>query len=129
MSGKKTNAKKSSAAPKKDTAKDKKRGKQFALPHIEFSKICVSVTLAIVIGFLIFVCYEMHRLNDLSPVGYIGGGIIICLGIVVHAYMKRAYQKDLANIEIEKTRKLTALKKKSGDDFVYERIEDVTLTV
>lgn len=121
--------KKPSASSKKEPAKGAKRGKVFALPHIEFSKICVSVTLFIVISFLIFVCYEMHRLNDLSPVGYIGGGIIICLGIVVHAYMKRAYQKDLANIEIEKTRKLSALKKKSGDDFVYERIDDVSLTV
>lgn len=106
-----------------------KRAKQFALPHVEFSKISVSLSFIIVIGFLAFVCYEMHRLNDLSAVGYIGGGILVCLGIIVHAYMKRAYQKDLVDLEIKKTRQLTALKKKYGDDFVYDEIEDVTLTV
>lgn len=106
-----------------------KREKQFALPHIEFSKVSVALAFAIVIGFLVFVCYEMHRLGDLSAVGYIGGGILLCLGIIVHAYMKRAYQKDLVDLEIKKTKQLTSLKKKYGDDFVYDEIEDVNLTV
>ena len=106
-----------------------KRTKKFVLPHIEFSKIVVSLTILLVSGFLFFTCYEIHITGDMSAVGYIGGGILICLGIVVHAYMKRAYQKDLVNLEIKKARQLTKLKQQSGDDFVYERIDDVDLTV
>lgn len=120
---------KTSNTTKSTQNKSGKRAKKFTLPHIEFSKLSVSVILLIAIGFLIFVCYEMHRLNDLSAVAYIGGGLIVCIGIVIHAYMKRAYQKDMVDLEIKKAKQLTAIKKKSGEDFVYDEIEDVTLTV
>ena len=104
-----------------------KRAKKFKLPHIEFSKISVSMAFLLSFGFIIFVCYEMHIQQNLEPVSYIGAGVLLCLAIIVRAYMKRAYQKDLADIEIEKTKRLTAIKKEAGDDFVYERIEDVSL--
>ena len=109
--------------------KPAKRVKKNTLPHIEFSKITVGAVIAIAVSFLIFVCRQMSVLGDLSPASYIAPSLFLCVGIVVYAYMKRAYQKDLVELEIEKTKKLSALKKQSGEDFVYERIEDVDLTV
>lgn len=97
--------------------------------HIECSKLCVWCVLLLVFAFLVFVCYEVHLTGDLSAIGYIAAGILVCLGLVVKAYMKRAYQKDLVELELEKTRYLTVLKKKYGEDFVYERIDDIDLSV
>lgn len=121
--------KKTTKNTKKVSSKGGKRAKQFVLPHIEFSKITVSTVLLLTTLFLLFVCWKMHVLGDLTPVSDIAPPLFVCVGIVVYAYMKRAYQKDMVNLEIEKTKKLSELKKKSGDDFVYERIEDVDLTV
>lgn len=125
-----TNSKSTSTRPKSRSAKSNtgKRSSGFALPHIEFSKFCVGYVLVLVTSFLIFVCYEIHRQSDLSAVGYMAGGVLVCLGIVILAYMKRAYHKDLTDLEIDKTKKLSAIKKKAGDDFVYEPINDVDLT-
>lgn len=94
---------------------------------IEFSKICVTAVFFLAVSFIIFVCAEMHRQNNLDPVSYIGAGVLLCLGIIVRAYMKRAYQKDLVNLEIEKAKKLTQLKEEHGDDFVYEPINDISV--
>lgn len=95
--------------------------------HIEFSKICVAISFVLSIAFIVFVCYEMHIQNNLDPVSYLGGGILLCLAIIVRAYMKRAYQKDLAMIEIKKSDALSDLKTKHGDNFIFEPVEDVTL--
>lgn len=103
-----------------------KREKQKSF-HVEFSKICVTISFILSIIFIIFVCYEMHIQNNLEPVSYIGGGILLCLAIIVRAYMKRAYQKDLAMIEIKKAEALSNLKTKHGDNFILEPVEDVTL--
>lgn len=95
--------------------------------HIEFSKICVSVAFLLSVTFVVFVCVEMHRQNNLDPVSYIGAGLLLCLAIIVRAYMKRAYQKDLVLLEIEKAKKLSKLREETGDNFTYEPINDVTL--
>ena len=95
--------------------------------HIEFSKICVAISFLISILFIFYCCYEMHVQQNLDPISYIGGGILVCLAIIVRAYMKRAYQKDIAMIEIKKAEQLSELKEKHGEDFVYDTIEDVTL--
>lgn len=113
-------------APSKKTQKPTKK---FQFLHIDFSKLTVSYVLLLVTVVLGFAFFEMHRLCDLSPLGEITAGTMVCLGVVIVSYMKRAHNKDTVNLEIEKTKKLSALKKKSGDDFVYERIEDVDLTV
>ena len=52
---------------------------------------------------------------------------MLCLAIIVRAYMKRAYQKDLVQLEIEKAKKLSQLKEETGENFTYEPIVDVTL--
>lgn len=95
--------------------------------YIEFSKICVATSFILVIAFIVFTCYEIHIQQNLDPISYIGSGILLCLAIIVRAYMKRAYQKDLAMIEIKKTEKLSQLKEKHGENFTYDPIEDVTL--
>ena len=109
----------------KRVSKSKKRSARRV--HIEFSKICVSAAFLLSIAFIIFVCVEMHRQNNLDPVSYIGAGILLCLAIIVRAYMKRAYQKDLVQMEIEKAKKLSQLKEEAGENFTYEPIADVTL--
>ena len=89
----------------------------------EFSKIVVTYTLILSTVFLLFICYEMHRLGDLSPIAYIGTGIVGLLTIVIGAYMWRAKQKDLVYLEFELNKKILEIKKESGEDFEYNRIE------
>ena len=108
----------------KRVSKSKKRGRGI---YIEFSKICVSVAFLLSVTFIVFVCVEMHRQNNLDPVSYIGAGVLLCLASIVRAYMKRAYQKDLVQLEIEKAKKLSQLKEEAGENFTYEPIADVTL--
>ncbi len=67
--------------------------------------------------FVIFVCYEMHRLKDLSPVAYIGPSIVGPLATVLGFYMWRANAKDKSDLEWEKTKKLTQLKTKHPASF------------
>ena len=87
----------------------------------------MSAAFLLSIAFVIFVCVEMHRQSNLDPVSYIGAGVLLCLAIIVRAYMKRAYQKDLVQLEIEKAKKLSQLKEETGENFTYEPIVDVTL--
>ena len=109
----------------KRVSKPKKRSTHRT--HIEFSKICVSIAFLLSLAFVVFVCVEMHLQNNLDPVSYIGAGVLLCLAIIVRAYMKRAYQKDLVQLEIEKAKKLSQLKEETGENFTYEPIADVTL--
>lgn len=80
--------------------------------------IVVSVFSTLAVGFVVFVCYEMHRLNDLSPVAYIGPSIVGLLASVLAFYMWRAKAKSQTDLEWEKTRQLTALRKKHPEAFV-----------
>lgn len=104
-----------------------KRTSQSEKQHVEFSKITVSLTFLLCVAFIVYVCVEMHLQSNLEPVAYIGGGLLICLGLIVRAYMKRAYQKDLVQLEIEKAKQLSRLKEEAGDNFTYEPISDVSL--
>ena len=45
----------------------------------------------------------------------VAAGVLLCLAIIVRAYMKRAYQKDLVQLEIEKAKKLSQLKEETGE--------------
>lgn len=88
----------------------------------EYSKVittAVVVTFSLVaIAFIVFVCYEMHRLNDLSPVAYIGPSIVGLLATVLAFYMWRAKAKSQTDLEWEKTKQLTALREKHPEAFV-----------
>lgn len=88
---------------------------------IEYSKIVttivVSVFSALAVGFIAFVCYEMHRQSDLSPVAYIGPSIAGILASVLGFYMWRAKAKSQTDLEWEKTKRLTQYREKHPDAF------------
>lgn len=87
----------------------------------EYSKFITSLVvipiLVVAIGFIVFVCYEMHRLRDLSPVAYIGTGLVGLLTIVLGAYMWRAKAKSQCDLEWERTKQLTLFREKHPECF------------
>lgn len=100
----------------------------------EFSKVittAVVVTFSLVaVGFLVFVCCEMHRLRDLSPVAYIAPTVLGMLPTVLGLYMWRAKAKSQTDLEWEKTRQLTLFKEKHPEHFTQGTmpVDDVTIT-
>lgn len=103
----------------------------------EYSKwittIVVAVFSALAVGFITFVCYEMHRLGDLSPVAYIGPSIVGLLATVLAFYMWRAKAKSQTDLEWEKTKRLTEFREKHPEHFTqgvvhteYETYDDLT---
>jgi len=94
---------------------------------MEFSKKVTIAAVILAYLFIMFVCQMMYVTQDLSPVAYIGAGIVIMLAICVQAYMKRAYQQDLVNMKVNQAEALSELKMKYGENFVYENIEDIQL--
>lgn len=93
----------------------------------EYSKIITAVVVGLfsilAVGFIIFVCFEMHRQNDLSPIGYIGPSIVGVPIAVVGFYMSRAKAKSQTDLEWEKTKRLTGFRKKHPDTFVKGTVE------
>lgn len=94
----------------------------------EYSKIVTTTVVTIfstlAVTFVIFVCYEMHRLGDLSPVGYIGPSIAGILASVIGFYMSRAKAKSQTDLEWEKTKRLTLLREKHPEAFIEGTIAD-----
>lgn len=88
----------------------------------EYSKVITTIVLtvfsALAIGFIVFVCYEMHRLGDLSPVAYIGPSIAGILTGGFGFYMWRAKAKSQTDLEWEKTKRLTQYREKHPDAFL-----------
>lgn len=88
----------------------------------EYSKVITSIVVGlfsfVAIAFIVFVCYEMHRLEDLSPVAYIGTGIVGLLTVVLAAYMWRAKAKSQCDLEWERTKKFTEFREKHPEHFV-----------
>jgi Zn-dependent protease len=95
----------------------------------EYSKIVTTTVLAIfstlAIAFIVFVCYEMHRLGDLSPVGYIGPSIAGILVGVIGFYMSRAKAKSQTDLEWEKTKRLTLFREKHPDAFIEGVVNNI----
>lgn len=87
----------------------------------EYSKIITTIILsvfsALAIGFIVFVCYEMHVQQDLSPVAYIGPSIAGILASGFGFYMWRAKAKSQTDLEWEKTKKLTTYREQHPDAF------------
>lgn len=99
----------------------------------EYSKLLTTPVVAVfsilAIGFVVFVCYEMHRLEDLSPVAYMAAPIIGIPAAVVAFYMWRAKAKSQTDLEWEKTKQLTEFRKKHPEHFtqgVVETYDDLT---
>lgn len=90
-----------------------------------FSKVIVGFVIVLVTVFILFCCYEMHRLGDLSPISYIGTGMIALLSTVVAAYMWRAKQQDMFNLELEKIKEKARLREELGDNYRDEAVVEV----
>ena len=95
----------------------------------EYSKIVTAIVVAVfsalAVGFIAFVCYEMHRQNDLTPVAYIGPSIAGILASVLGFYMWRAKAKSQTDLEWEKTKQLTLFREKHSESFTEASV-DVT---
>ena len=94
----------------------------------EFSKIVVITTLVGAWAFVLFVCYEIHIQQSLEPITYIGTGIVGLLTVVIGAYMWRAKQKDLSDLEFKKIEKMAKLREQYGDNVQSETITQVNDT-
>ncbi len=94
---------------------------------IEYSKLVTTIVVlvfsALAVGFITFVCYEMHRQNDLSPVAYIGPSIAGILASVLGFYMWRAKAKSQTDLEWEKTKQLTLFREKHPETFVEATVD------
>lgn len=93
----------------------------------EYSKtittIIVSVFSILAVGFIIFVCYEMHRQRDLSPIAYIGPTIAGVPTAVVGFYMSRAKAKSKTDLEWEKTKQLTEFRELHPEAFTQGTVD------
>ena len=82
----------------------------------EYSKIITSIVLTVFSllawGFVVFVCYEMHIQEDLSPVADLGPTIVGIPAAIVARYMWRAKAKSKTDLEWEQAKQLTKLKEK-----------------
>lgn len=111
------------AAKSKTTRTMKKTAKQ----KMQTSKLIVYSSLALSWAFIVFICYEMHRLCDLSPVAVIGTALVGMIAATNAAYMWRAKQEDYSRLELEKMKQLSEMKKKYGDDFILEELHEVNM--
>lgn len=80
------------------------------------SKVALATGLAVVIVFLAWCCYEMHRLENLDPLAYLGPAVCAMGAVVVGTYMWRAKQSDMVDIEMKRLETIAKLKGKYGDD-------------
>lgn len=100
----------------------------------EYSKtmttIVVTIFSILAIGFVVFVCYEMHMQNDLSPVAYIGPSIAGILASIIGFYMSRAKAKSKTDLEWEKTKQLTLFREQHPETFTNGTVEydDIDMT-
>ena len=87
----------------------------------EYSKAITTPLLTVLttlaVFFVLFVCYEMHRLKDLSPVVYLADPILAVPAAIVAFYMWRAKAKSKTDLEWEQTKQLTKLKEKYPEAF------------
>lgn len=93
----------------------------------EYSKTITTLIVGIfsflAVGFIIFVCYEMHRQNDLSPIAYIGPTIAGVPTAVVGFYMSRAKAKSKTDLEWEKTKQLTTFREQHPESFTQGDVD------
>ena len=100
----------------------------------EYSKVITSCVMTfcsiLAVGFLVFLCYEMHRLGDLSPVAYVAPIILGMLPTILGLYMWRAKAKSQTDLEWEKTKQLTLLRERHPEHFVQSQLSlDDTTTL
>lgn len=87
----------------------------------EFSKIIVAAIVALCIYFVLWSMHAMEETGDLSPIQYLAPSLAGVLAAIVVGYFSRAKAKDKADLEYEKTKQLSKLKRQYGDDFQLYR--------
>lgn len=90
-------------------------------PKREYLKVVTSCVVGlfsfVAIAFIVFVCYEMHRQEDLSPVGYIGVPLVGLLTAVLAIYANRAKAKSQTDLEWEMTKQMTLFREEHPEYF------------
>jgi len=81
---------------------------------VPWSKVLTASVVVLAYGFIAWACFEMHRLDDLSPIAYIGASIIGLVATVITAYMWRAKHKGLVEGDKEFTEFMAEMEKKYG---------------
>lgn len=117
MATKKSTRGKSSSKKKTETKKTTKQKKGT-------SKKITYWMFAIAIAFIIFVCYEMHVLRDLTPIEYVADIIKVALPIGIIAYMWRAVMEDKMELQLIYNEELSKGKVKYGDNYVIEDLDE-----
>ena len=88
----------------------------------EYSKKITTIVLTtfttLAVLFVVFVCYEMHRLGDLAAVEHLAAPIVGIPAAIVAFYMWRAKAKSKSDLEWEKTKQLTLFRKKHPEYFI-----------
>ena len=79
---------------------------------------------AIAVAFMIFVCYEMHILQDLTPIEYVADIIKVALPIGIIAYMWRAVMEDKMELQLIYNEELSKGKQKYGDNYIIEELDE-----
>lgn len=117
MATKKTTGKSTSKTNKKNTKKNTKQ-KKGTSKKITYWMFSISV------AFMVFVCYEMHTLQDLTPIEYVADIIKIALPIGIIAYMWRAVMEDKMELQLRYNEELSKGKVKYGDNYVIEELDE-----
>ena len=93
----------------------------------EYSKRMTTAVLAtftiLAVSFVVFVCYEIHRLEDLTAVEHLAGPIVGIPAAIVAFYMWRAKAKSKCDLEWEKTRQLTLFREQHPECFIRGDVE------
>lgn len=96
-------------------------------PKKEYSKSFTTgialVLAAIAVPFLIFVCYEMHIQQDLTPVDSIWKTIGMVAVAIVGFYMWRAKAKSKTDLEWEQTKRLTLFREQHPEHFTTGSVD------
>ena len=103
---------------KKDTKKKTAKQKKGTSKKITYWMFAIAV------AFMIFVCYEMHILQDLTPIEYVADIIKVALPIGIIAYMWRAVMEDKMELQLMYNEELSKGKVKYGDNYVIEDLDE-----
>ena len=89
----------------------------------EYSKVIVAWCFAIITFFILFACYEVHRLSDTSSIEYITDIVKYLAVVAVGGYFFKSRAENKVKLQIEYQRQASELRKKYGDDFIAETLD------
>lgn len=110
-----------STAKRKSSSRKTRRKK-------EYSKVIVAWCFALITFFIMFACYEIHRLEDTSAIEFITDIVKYVTVVAVGGYFFKARAENTAKIQLEYQKQASELRKEYGDDYVSETLEFDNLT-